>query len=246
MELLDAGFRKGGTVMKMVPVGDGKWKRESFPVYAPYILAAIERESLTDTALDRAFAIEMHRKSITVKKRKYDFDRCERECLPLRDEFYVWALENARVLAETYASTELEAAVDALELNDRAADIWKPLLAVARVLPSGEAWQQLTSLAVEMCRDPEAAERAQVSAIARSLRKLVNGDGAAAGMTSEFVLHLCTDGLNVQERELHDKLVEWGFSQESVRLDQGPRRAWVLQDVKLAEIERENGPISPS
>ena len=113
MELLDAGFRKGGTVMKMVPAADGKWKRESFPVYAPYILAAINRDSLTDTALDRAFAIEMHRKSITIKKRKYDFDRCERECLPLRDEFYLWALDNASVLAEAYASAELEAEVDA-------------------------------------------------------------------------------------------------------------------------------------
>ena len=137
MELLDAGFRKGGTVVKMVPAGDGKWKRESFPVYAPYILAAIERESLTDTALDRAFAIEMHRKAITVKKRKYSFDRCETECLPLRDDFYIWALENARILSETYTSCELEAEVDALELNDRAADIWKPLLAVAHVLRSG-------------------------------------------------------------------------------------------------------------
>lgn len=246
MELLDAGFRKGGTVMKMVSAGDGKWKRESFPVYAPYILAAIERESLTDTALDRAFAIEMHRKSITVKKRKYDFDRCERECLPLRDEFYLWALENARELAETYASCELEAEVDALELNDRAADIWKPLLAVARVLGSREVWQALTSLAVEMCRDPEAAERERIRGIVRSLRKLVNGTGAAVGITSEFVAHLCAQGLEVQERELHDMLAQWGFSQESVRLDQGPRRAWVLQDIKFAEIERENGPISPS
>src|SRR5882762_2756201 len=63
MELLDAGFRNGGTVAKMVSVGDGKWKKENFPVYAPYVLAAIDKGSLTDTALDRCFVIEMHRKS---------------------------------------------------------------------------------------------------------------------------------------------------------------------------------------
>jgi hypothetical protein len=206
MELLDAGFRNGGTIAKMVAAGEGKWRKEMFPVYAPYVLAAIAKESLTDTALDRAFVIEMHRKSISIKKKKYSYHHTEQECLRLRDDLYRWALENARRLAVRYESEELEATVDALELNDRAADIWKPLLAVARALGSNEAWQQLTSLAVGMCRDPEAAERARINAIAGSLRKLVNGSGDAEGMTSDFLTHLRADGLEVQERELHDML----------------------------------------
>jgi hypothetical protein len=140
----------------------------------------------------------------------------------------------------------MEAAVDVLELNDRAADIWKPLLAVARVLGSAEVWQPLISLAIEMSRDPESEERERVRAIAQLLRKLVNGSGAAVGITSDFVSHLLTHGLEITERDLHDMLSQWGFSQESVRLAQGPRRAWELQDARLAEIERENGPISPS
>jgi hypothetical protein len=246
MELLDAGFRNGGTVAKMVSAGDGKWKKENFPVYAPYVLAAIDKESLTETALDRSFVIEMKRKPITIKKQKYNFDRCERECEPLRDELYRWALENAAVLAATYESTELEGAVDALELNDRASDIWRPLLSITRVLGLADVWQPLTSLAIEMSRDPEAAEREHVRTIARSLRKLVNGDGAAVGMTSELLSHLLADGLEVEERTLHDMLTQWGFAQESVRLEQGPRRGWVLQDARLAEVERENGPQNPS
>jgi hypothetical protein len=247
MELLDAGFRNGGTVAKMVSSGDGKWKKESFPVYAPYVLAAIDKESLTDTALDRSFAIEMHRKSISIKKQKYNFDRCEQECGSLRDDLYRWALENAGGLSATYEGAELESAVDALELNDRAADIWKPLFAVVRVLRCDEAWQPLTSVAIEMSRDPEAAEREHVRVIAQSLRKLVNGSGAAVGKTSDFVIHLLMmDGLEIPERELHDMLSQWGFSQESKRLDEGPRRAWELQDSKLAEIERETrGPQYP-
>jgi hypothetical protein len=188
----------------------------------------------------------MHRKPITIKKQKYNFDRCEQECEPLRDDLYRWALENAALLAATYESAEMEAAVDALELNDRAADIWKPLLAVARVLGSAEVWQPLISLAIEMSRDPESEERERVRAIAQLLRKLVNGSGAAVGITSDFVSHLLTHGLEITERDLHDMLSQWGFSQESVRLAQGPRRAWELQDARLAEIERENGPISPS
>jgi hypothetical protein len=150
------------------------------------------------------------------------------------------------VLFATYEGAELETAVDALELNDRASDIWKPLFALVRVLRSNEVWQPLTSLAIEMSRDPEAAERNRVCAIVRSLRKLVNGTGAAVGITSEFVKHLLIDGLKIPERELHGLLSQWGFSQESVRLQLGPRRAWELQDSRLAEIERENnGPQYP-
>jgi hypothetical protein len=43
MEPLDSGFRNGGTVVKMVSMGNGKWRKESFPVYAPYELAAIRQ-----------------------------------------------------------------------------------------------------------------------------------------------------------------------------------------------------------
>jgi len=150
MELLDAGFRNGGIVAKMVSAGDGQWKKESFPVYAPYVLAAIHKDSLTDTALDRSFAIEMHRKPITTKKQKYSFYRCEEEFLSLRDDLYGWALQNAPVLAAVYESAKLDTDVDRLELNDRAADIWKPLFAVIRVLGADDAWQPLSSLAIEL------------------------------------------------------------------------------------------------
>jgi hypothetical protein len=140
---------------------------------------------------------------------------------------------------------EVEYEVDGLELNDRAADIWKPLLAVACVLRSVEAWEALTTLAVEMGRDPEAAERERARKIAQSLRKLVNGNGSIEGMTSDFVQHLQIDELKVAERELHNILTQWGFEQTSVRFQQGPRRAWQLQDSRLAEIEMENAPLYP-
>jgi hypothetical protein len=182
----------------------------------------------------------MKRKPISIKKQKYSFGRCEEECVLLRNDLYIWALENIGVLSSHYESAELEADVDALELNDRAADIWKPLLAVARALGGAEAWESLTSLATEIARDSDAAERDRVRGIVRSLRKLVNGNGVAVGITSEFVNQLLLDGLEVADRELHDMLSQWGFSQQSVRLEQGPRRAWELQDARLAEIEREN------
>ena len=70
MELLDAGFRKGGKVAKKVPNKMGSWETEYSQVYTPYVLAAIHKNSLTDTALDRSFPIEMCRKSLSITKEK--------------------------------------------------------------------------------------------------------------------------------------------------------------------------------
>ena len=121
------------------------------------------------------------------------------------DAAYGWALRNASTLAGCYNDADLEHDIDALELNDRAADIWKPLLAVTRTLGSAEAGEVLTSLAIEMGRDPDAAERDRRRAIAQSLRRRVNGNGAAAvGMTSDVVQHLRNDALEITENELHD------------------------------------------
>jgi Protein of unknown function (DUF3631) len=240
MELLDAGFRNGGTVAKMVPSTDGQWRRELISVFAPYVLAAIAEESLADTARDRSFVIQMNRKDIRIKKKRYDFNCCEKECASMRDDLYTWALQNAAALATTYSGRRLEVDVDRLELNDRAADIWKPLLAVARFLGDENAWKSLSSLSVEMARDPDAADRARMRAIAESLRKLVNGTGHTVGMTSDLLKQLRADGVEIEQLELHRLLGAWGFSQKSIRLGMVPRRAWELEESGLVEIEKEN------
>jgi len=240
MELLDAGFRNGGTVAKMVPSMDSQWRRELISVFAPYVLAAIAENSLPDTALDRSFVIQMNRKDIRIKKKKYDFNRCDKECASVRDDLYIWALQNAAALATIYSGRKLEVDVDRLELNDRAADIWKPLLAVARFLGNEDGWKSLSSLAVEMAHDPDAADRARMRTIAKSLRKLVNGTGCAVGTTTDFLKQLRTDGLQIEQLELHRVLEAWGFSQKSIRIRLVPRRAWELEDARLAEIEKEN------
>lgn len=248
MELLDAGFRNGGTVVKMVAQSEGGWKKESFPVFAPYVLAAIRKQSLTDTALDRSFVIEMHRKPIKVKKNKYSFHDCETACVYLRGEFYQWALENANGLSQIYNCTAMESLVNSLELNDRASDIWRPLLAVARALGREDVVTSLGTLAIEMHRDPEADDRTRVRQIARSLRTLTAGKGQYIGMTSEICTQLRETGEGLPEANVSDFLSQWAFGQKNVRHgSESPRRRWVLEDARLAEIEAANAPlVSPS
>ena len=55
-----------------------------------------------------------------------------------------------------FRSDELEVEVDGLQLNDRAADIWKPIFAVLRTIGADGDIRQLKALAREMASDPEA------------------------------------------------------------------------------------------
>src|SRR5262249_253918 len=134
MDILDAGFRNGGQVTKMIPNGGGKWTKETFHVFAPYVMTGINKTSLSDTAVDRSFAVEMKRKPQAVKKKSYSYGKCERECEKVRGLYYHWALANADVVTIIYHSHALDSYIQSLHLNDRAADIWKPIFAIAQAV----------------------------------------------------------------------------------------------------------------
>lgn len=236
MDLLDAGFRNGGVVVKMVPAGGGEWKQEQFPVYAPYMLAAIRRDSLTDTALDRSFAIEMFRKNTRLRKKPYD-TRCETLCEPIRQQLYLFALSNAHHIGEVYESKSLQDRVDALGLTDRAVDIWKPLLAVIAVAAKNVT-SDLETLAVEMSPDVDRQEEMRQLRIISGLRTLAGPDGVLAATTQQIIQQLKTvTALDVPD--LHDVLSQWRFPEKSIRLSgvDTPRRAWELKDADLAVVE---------
>jgi hypothetical protein len=241
MDILDAGFRNGGQVTKMVPVG-GNWKKENFPVFAPYVLTGIHRDSLSDTALDRSFAIEMKRKPIRVTMKTYNSHKCERECSVVRGRYYRWALTNAEPVSRIYESPELGADIEGLHLNDRAADIWMPIFAVASGIGIGKTykqWLDLTSLATEMGGDPDHAEEVRQLSIVRTLLTLATPDGRLIGMTSELVKQLQDASIQIRDIELTKLLGGGVFVHKDIRLSQGPRRAWELEADKLAEVEKQ-------
>jgi hypothetical protein len=237
MEILDAGFRRGGVVVKMVPIGDGEWRHQSYEVYAPYMFAAIDKDSLTDTARDRSFVIEMRRKRTSLRLPPFD-EACRGTAAALRERLYMLALSKAQSVADAYQSPELTRMVDSIGLNDRAADIWKPLFAVTVALKDDNLTEQLRGLAIDMSADPDRLEEIRQLGIVRDLRTIVGEGGAQRGTTQDFVRSLnlvvgrdCAD--------LHALLTRWGFQQRSARLAayETPRDAWELTDERLAEIE---------
>jgi len=243
MDLLDAGFRKGGIVSKMVQHGKGVWRNETFAVYAPYGMAGIDKGSLSDTALDRAFSIEIARKDHKVHKADYDFDLCEHECKPIREDCYVWGLQNASRLADVYKGTALDRQMRRIALNDRAANIWKPLFAIASLAAlDRETITALEQLAQEMGGDPDAAEDARQLEIVAALRKYAVGypDSTLVASPSELNELLGIEGIEVKQGELNGLLTEWGFEQRSARVDgKSPRYVWSLSESELNRIADE-------
>lgn len=119
--ILNAGHRRGAAVARVV--GEGKdLKVKRFDVFGPKLLAGIG--GLPDTIADRSIPISLARKG-----RHERLDRFRRrEVQPLgralRDRLSAWG---------PGAVADLEAARPEFpeELDDRPADVWEPLLAIA-------------------------------------------------------------------------------------------------------------------
>jgi len=236
LELLDAGFRNGGTVPVMVKQ-NGKWIKKTLSVYSPYGMAAIGKDSLSATALDRAFCIEMKRKLLKVKKAKYNYFQCEKKCRPLRDDCYLWALQNAKRVAEIHGSKELQKSMEQMGLNDRAFDIWMPLFAVLEALgfnKDSKEWKGLSSLAIEMHRDPEIAEAEKQLEIITVLRNGMNGGDQLVGNTTTLV-----GLLGITEGEVRSLMKQLGVKKESAWKDGGSLKCWRIPLKTLDKAEKE-------
>lgn len=126
--LLNHGTKRGATIPRVVAP---KFEVVDFPVFCPKVLAGIETGRLPDTIRDRAIVITMKRRHAGEPVERLRAREAESELVPLLERLEVWA---------EHAKEMLEAARPSLpeELNDRAADAWEPLLAIADL--AGEPW----------------------------------------------------------------------------------------------------------
>lgn len=131
LAVLNSGFERGGAVQRLEKRGD-RFMEISYPTYCPRALAGIAR--LAETLEDRSIIVFMSRKLKQEPVERFSPGRLEEEAQRLRDACYTWALTRAADLTEIYEGEfpELQA------LDDRARDLWEPLLAIA-MLADAEA-----------------------------------------------------------------------------------------------------------
>lgn len=118
--VLNAGHRRGAKVVRMG--GPRMTELQSFPVFCPKVLAGIGK--LPDTIADRSVPVRMQRKTPTEPVARFRRRLAAAEAEPWR-----FALDEALRGHGGFLDTHEPELPD--ELNDRAADGWEPLLAIA-------------------------------------------------------------------------------------------------------------------
>ena len=118
--LLNSGHTRDAAFVVRT-VGD-KYEVRTFTTWCPKAIAAIG--SLPDTLADRSIPITMHRKAPGERVERLRLDRLGAICEPLRSRAARWAADTAGTLRD--ADPDVPEA-----LNDRQADNWRPLFAIA-------------------------------------------------------------------------------------------------------------------
>ncbi len=140
--ILNAGFRRGplGTVLRTVGPQHTPMR---FAVFCPKVLAGIGE--LPDTIADRSIAIRMKRKARGEQVQRMRSRDVEEPAADMRARIAAWVADVLPLLEEARPPLPDD-------LDDRAADIWEPLLAIADV--ASPAWAvRARSAAVRLSTD---------------------------------------------------------------------------------------------
>jgi hypothetical protein len=124
--VLNAGFEAGGTVPR---TNKDTGQVERFNVYAPRALAAIS--GFRETLEDRVIPVVMARKRRDEPVERLSLRRVRPEAQALRDRCYLFALSNIRAILAT--ADTVSTLLESRSPDDRATELWEPLLTVARV-----------------------------------------------------------------------------------------------------------------
>lgn len=143
---INSGNRRGGYVARCVgPQHDV----ENFAVFCPKCLAGIDTGRLPETIRDRSIPIGLQRK-LDEPVERFRYRKVKPEAEGLVERITAWAREHLDLLRDLYPEIPEE-------LNDRAADGWEPLFAIADLL-GGECPPRARRAALELSGDDDLEE----------------------------------------------------------------------------------------
>ena len=158
--ILNAGNRPGTTVARCV--GEGK-DVEDFPIFCAKVLAGIDSgHRIPDTIRDRAVTIHMQRKTGAEQVERFRHRDADAEAAPIREALERWAVGAVDRLLD--ANPDLPP-----ELDDRAAEAWEPLLAIAD-MADGEWPARARSAAIALSSEQDRDEAAAGTLLLGALR----------------------------------------------------------------------------
>ena len=227
---LNSSFNKSSAaVLKLVPLPGGGWDERQFSTWAPTCVAGIGM--VPDTVKDRSVVIRLLRKPMDAKVWR----------LRGRDggDLLALARKAARFVNDNEQAIRSADPASPEALNDRQADAWDPLFAIAEV--AGGPWPERARRAAQaLCgaENEEDAESDMKIALLTDIRDIFArlGPKEAADQIDEGPGRP-RDGPRLLTREIIDELV---------RLEERPWGAWgkaqkPLTDVGLSKLLRPYG-----
>lgn len=223
--LLNAGYQRGLNYGRTV--GPMHVPTE-FPTFAMAALAGIGR--MPDTIEDRAVVVAMRRRKPSETVQPYRRRRDEPQLNELRHRLAAWATEHLEAL--------IEAEPD-LPVEDRAADTWEPLVAVADA--AGGAWPARARAAAKTITTEAAAHDAEQSL---NVKLLADVRGVFDGIGDPFIaskdvcsaLHQVEDSpwrdFDLNPNKLGRRLAEYGI--RTGRNTTGKARGYRIEDFRDA------------
>jgi putative DNA primase/helicase len=178
--VLCGGFERNG----FVEVCEGESANitvRRFSTYCPKAFGIIGK--LTATLMDRSIEVAMQRKTKLDKVERLG-RRDNADCARLRQQCLRWANDNREALpAITVKAPE--------GLNDRALDIWEPLLAIAEHV--GGDWPKLAAEAAIALSGGEAASEERSVELLADIKATFDASGLDDITTKALIAALCAD-----------------------------------------------------
>jgi hypothetical protein len=167
-QILNSGHRRGGRILRCTRDGD----RQQFSTFAPVALAAIGTETLPLPLQQRSIVIHMKRAARTLKR----LDEATMSSLGLIcSALHVWAKR---------VTLDLDPKIPP-ELRNRAADNWRPLIAIAD-LCGDDYGRQAREAAIAMSGDTFLDED-PVVALLKDIRRVFDARGVDRISSRELV-----------------------------------------------------------
>lgn len=230
--VLNGGNRPGATVSRCI--GEGR-EVENYSIYCPKVLAGIDSgDRIPDTIRDRAITIHMQRKTFAEPVERFRYRDADADAEPIRDGFRRWAEGVTELLLAAEPG-------EPPELDDRAADSWEPLLAIAD-LAGGEWPARAREAAVKLSGGEDRDEVATGSLLLGAIRKAFGdedrmGTGSLLGLINgdeELPFGGWRDGHGLDSRLLAELLRPYGVKPQVIRLGEGTPRGYLREQFSNA------------
>ncbi len=223
--MLNAGHRKGAVAGRCVVRGKIV-ETEELPAYCAVALAGLN--DLPDTIMSRSVVVRMRRRAPNEKVEPWRLRINAPQAKPIRDALAAWATESAERIVWPALPPEIQ---------DRNADVWEALVAVADL--AGGDWPERARVsAVSLVSDSMAGAPSIGVQLLTDLKDVFNNHEVQSSEAILTALHEMDErpwndlrGKPVDSRWLSRQLSKYGVKSGTVRTPEGTRKGYKAVDL---------------